>query len=103
MGRHEQHGVVAQARAQTIDQRHLRSVDFIAGQQTEIAAGERQRLFALENNRFDRRRQRNAREPLAQNTDEMRRRSSGRAKRERHMRRRYAALPQIMLVRQRKR
>ena len=69
--RDERHGVLAQPRAQPIDERHGRG-GVVAGEQSEVAAGERRGGLARERDRFDRRRQHDAREPLAQHGDEMR-------------------------------
>ena len=69
--RDERHRVLAQARTQAVDERHGRR-RVVAGKQSEIAAGKRSGRFARERDRLDRRRQRDACEPLAQHRDEMR-------------------------------
>ncbi len=69
--RDERDGVLAQSRAQAVDERHGRG-GFVAGEKTQVAPAERGGVLARERDRFDRCRQRDAREPLAQHGDEVR-------------------------------
>ena len=69
--RDERHRGIAEPRTQAIDERHGRG-GVVAGEQSEVAAGERSRRRGRERDRLDRRRQHDARQPLAQHADEMR-------------------------------
>ena len=94
------HGILAQPRAQAIDQRHLDGRGRVLRQQPEVAAGQRHRPFARQHDRLHRRRQRHAGETFAQHAGEMRRRARRRTERKRHRGWRQAALPQVTLVRE---
>ena len=101
--RDEHHGVLAQTRAQPVDERH-RHGGLVAGKQAEIAARERGRDLARERDAFHRRRQRDAGKPLAQHGEEMRRFARRRGQREADHRRRHAGFDaDVALVRERKR
>ena len=90
--------ILAEPRAQAIDKRHLDAIGVVAGQQTEVASGERRGLVAAQGHRFDRRGKRHARQPLAQHAHEVRRHARRRAEREGHFRGRHAAHAQVALV-----
>ena len=88
-------GVITEPRAQALDERNDDAAGFVFGQQAEIAACERSRFVAREHDRFDRRRQHDTREALAQHCVEMRRRARRRAERERSERRRRSMFAMI--------
>ncbi len=94
------HGVLAQPRAQAIDQRHLDGRGCVLRQQPEIAAGQRHRPFARQHDRLHRRRQRHAGETFAQYAGEMRRGARRRTERKGHRGGRQAALAQVTFVRE---
>ena len=71
-GEHGDDGV-AEPRAQPIDERHDDRIRLVFRQQTEVAACERRGFVARQHDRFDRRRQRDARKSLAQYRMQMRR------------------------------
>ena len=50
------HGVIAETRAQPFDERNDDGAGFVFGQQAEIAAGERRRFVARQNDCLDGRR-----------------------------------------------
>ena len=94
--------VLAEPRAQAIDERHDDGVALVAGEQVEVVAADRRGVGAGERDRLDRRRQRDAREPLAQHGVEMRDAARRRARREAQPRRpRADARVLVALVRER--
>ena len=105
LGLRGEHGddIVAKPRAQPVDERHGDGVGFVFGQKAEVASRERRRFVARQHDRFDRRRQRDARKPLAQHRMQMRRCARRRAERERRDRRRRSALAHVALVHERQR
>ena len=96
-------GVVAQPRTQPVDERH-RHRRLVAGQETEVAAGERRRESARERHCFHHGRQLDARKPLAQHGDQVRGLARRRGERDADSRCGNAGLhADIALVRERKR